>query len=50
MKRRVKLAPKKMVISHSYADFDAIASTIAASKIDPEAVPVMTNNNPYPKI
>ena len=41
MKRRVKLAPKKMVISHSYADFDAIASTIAASKIDPEAVPVI---------
>ena len=41
MKRRMKVAPKKMIISHSYADFDAIASTVAISKIDPEAVPVI---------
>lgn len=37
----MKVAPKKMIISHSYADFDAIASTVALSKIDPEAIPVI---------
>jgi tRNA nucleotidyltransferase (CCA-adding enzyme) len=41
MKKRMKVAPKKMIISHSYADFDAIASTIAVSKIDPDAIPVI---------
>ena len=41
MKKPEKIKPKAIAISHSYADFDAIASTIAASKIYSEAVPVL---------
>ena len=41
MKKKDLIKPKAIAISHSYADFDAIASTIAASKLYPQAVPVL---------
>lgn len=41
MKKHSRLSPKTVVISHSYADFDAIASMIAATKIYPDACPVI---------
>ncbi len=41
MKKKELLKPEAIVISHSYADFDAIASTIAASKLYPEALPIL---------
>jgi tRNA nucleotidyltransferase (CCA-adding enzyme) len=41
MKKLQKISPKVVCISHSYSDFDAIASTIAASKLYPEAIPVL---------
>lgn len=40
-RKRTKLTPKQIVISHSYADFDAIASTVAVSKLFPEAIPIL---------
>jgi len=33
--------PKKLILTHDNADFDAIASMLAAHKLDPEAVPVL---------
>jgi len=44
MKKLKKISPKVLCISHSYSDFDSIASTIAASKIFPEAVPVLQSS------
>lgn len=44
MKKNSKLTPRSVVISHSYADFDAIASMIAATKIYPDACPVINNS------
>lgn len=41
MKKLKKISPKIVCISHSYSDFDAIASTIAASKLHPEAIPIL---------
>jgi tRNA nucleotidyltransferase (CCA-adding enzyme) len=41
LKTNFKLKPKVVVISHSYADFDAIAATIAVTKLFPEACPVI---------
>jgi tRNA nucleotidyltransferase (CCA-adding enzyme) len=41
LKTNFKQKPKIVVISHSYADFDAIASTIAITKLFPEASPVI---------
>jgi tRNA nucleotidyltransferase (CCA-adding enzyme) len=44
MKNLKKISPKVLCISHSYSDFDAIASTIAASKLFPDAVPVLQSS------
>ncbi|MDD4614211.1 MAG: CBS domain-containing protein [Caldisericia bacterium] len=44
MKKLKKISPKALCISHSYSDFDAIASTIAASKLYPDAVPVLNSS------
>jgi tRNA nucleotidyltransferase (CCA-adding enzyme) len=44
MKKLKKISPKVLCITHSYSDFDSIASTIAASKIFPEAVPVLQSS------
>jgi tRNA nucleotidyltransferase (CCA-adding enzyme) len=41
MKKNEKIKPKAIAISHSYADFDAIASTIAVSKLYYDMVPVL---------
>jgi tRNA nucleotidyltransferase (CCA-adding enzyme) len=41
LKANFKQKPKIVVISHSFADFDAIASTIAVTKLIPEACPVI---------
>ncbi len=41
MKKNEKIKPKAIAISHSYADFDAIASTIAVSKLYPDMLPVL---------
>ncbi|MCK5848982.1 MAG: CBS domain-containing protein, partial [Caldisericia bacterium] len=44
MKKKNLLTPKKICISHSYADFDAIATTIAATKLYPGSIPVINQS------
>lgn len=42
--KRPKLTPKQIVISHPYSDFDALASTVAVSKLFPEALPILSSS------
>ncbi len=41
MKKRKKISPTEICISHSYSDFDAIASTVAITKLHPDCVAVL---------
>lgn len=43
-RKRIKLSPGKIAISHPYADFDALASIIAVSKLFPGTIPVLSTS------
>lgn len=44
-RKRIKLSPNKIGISHHYADFDALASTVAVSKLFPGTIPVLSTSS-----
>jgi tRNA nucleotidyltransferase (CCA-adding enzyme) len=41
-RKRIKLSPNKIAVSHHYADFDALASIVAISKLFPGTIPVLS--------
>jgi len=44
-RKRIKLSPSKIVISHNYTDFDALASTVAVSKLFPGTIPILNTSS-----